>query len=250
MTALALSTGASNDGLAHQLSRTIKCALALFRYVTPDHGGPTSGTPSVAPLTVGEIRQVAHAWEASNDSVDNRADLTRAGQLSAAGRRTRPSCATVRLAVEVERAGLEVVETPTHEACAAAAALGWKPSFLKGDKVAACIRRRVSGEIVGVAICSRPTIPRMNDALTLELRCFAVATGEREAGLKLLHAIAAVSSERGYRRLMAIGSGDSAGHPALSGWERVRCLGRRESAGDRQLRALWACVLSGDGRIR
>jgi len=202
-------------------------------------------------LSVGEIRPVAHALEASNDrSATTWSEDVQVDPWTPAACHTRLSCATVRLVVEVERAGLEVVEMPTHEACSAAEALGWKPRYLKGDKVAACIKRRVSGEIVAVAICSRPTIPRVDDALTMELRCFAVETAEREAGLRLLHAIAAASSERGYRRLVAIGSRDSPGHPALSGWERVRCLGRRGPAGDQRPTALWACVLQGDGRIR
>ena len=250
MTALALPNGASNDGPSPQLSKTISWALALFRHVTPDLGGSTGGALSVAPLSIGEIRQVAHALEASNDGVSRWADDARVDPRAAAGCRARPSCATVRLVVEVEREGFEVVEISTQEACTAAAALGWKPSYLKGDKVTACIRRRVSGEIVAVAICSRTTIPRMDDALTLELRCFAVERGEREAGLRLLHAIAAASSERGYRRLVTIGSQDSPGHPALRGWERIRCVGRRGRAEDQRPSALWACVLQGDGRVR
>ena len=251
MAALALPNGASNDGPSPELSKAISWALALFRQVIPDHSGLTTGALSVAPLRVGEIRQVAHALEASNDRratywvEDGQAD-----PWTAAACDKRLSCATVRRVVAVERAGLEVVEMPTQEACSAAEALGWKPSYLKGDKVAACIKRRVSGEIVAVAICSRPTIPRVDDALTMELRCFAVETAEREAGLRLLHAIAAASSERGYRRLVAIGSQDSPGHPALSGWERIRCLGRRGPARDQRPTALWACVLQGDGRIR
>jgi len=251
MTALALPNGASNDGPSPQLSKSISWALALFRQVMPDQGDSTTGALSVAPLSVGAIGQVAHALEASNDRrASTWADDGRADPWTAAACRTRLSCATVRLVVEVERAGLEVVEIPTHEACSAAAALGWKPSYLKGDKVTACIKRRVSGEIVAVAICSRPTIPRMDDALTLELRCFAVDTGEREAGLRLLHAIAASSSERGYRRLVAIGSQESPGHPALRGWERIRWLGRRGRAEDQRPKALWACVLQGNGRLR
>lgn len=251
MAALALPNGASNDGPSPELSKAISWALALFRQVIPDHSGSTTGALSVAPLSVGEIRQVAHALEASNDRrATNWAEDVQADPWTAAACDKRLSCTTVRRVVAVERAGLEVVEMSTHEACSAAEALGWKPSYLKGDKVVACIKRRVSGEIVAVAICSRPTIPRMDDALTLELRCFAVETGEREAGLRLLHAIAASSSERGYRRLVAIGSQESPGHPALRGWERIRCLGRRGRAEDQRPRALWACVLQGNGRLR
>jgi len=197
MAALALPNGASNDGPSPELSKAISWALALFRQVILNHSGSTTGGLSVAPLSVGEIRQVAHALEASNDRrATNWAAVVQADPWTAAACDKRLSCATVRRVVAVERAGLEVVEMSTHEACSAADALGWKPSYLKGDKVVACIKRRVSGEIVAVAICSRPTIPRMDDALTLELRCFAVETGEREAGLRLLRAIAASSSER------------------------------------------------------
>src|SRR5207249_4283346 len=142
-------------------------------------------------------------------------------------------------------------EMPTHEACIAAAALGWQSRYLKGDKVTACLRRRRSGEIVAVAICSRPTIRRMDDALTLELRCFAVEAAEPDAGRGLLNAIAAASSERGYRRLVIMGSQESPCHTALRGWERVRCRGNLgQLAGDQRPRALWACVLQGDGSIR
>ena len=251
MTALALPNGASNDGPTPQLSKTISWALAIFRQLIPDQGGPTKSTLSVAALGLGEIRQVAHPLEASNDrTASTWADDGRADPWTTAECRTRPSCATVRLFVESERTGLEVVEIPTHEACSAAAALGWSPSYLKGDKVTACIRRRVSGEIVAVAICSRPTVPRMDDALTLELRCFEVERGEREAGPRLLHAIAQSSSERGYRRLVVIGSHESPGHPVLRGWERIECLGTRSRADDQRQRALWVCVLQGDGRIR
>lgn len=250
MTALALTNGASNDGPSSQLSKSFNWALALFRQVIHDQDGSTTGARCVAPLSIGETHQVAHGLEASNDGVSRWADDARADPRTAAGSRARPSCATVRLVVEIERAGLEVVEIPTHEACIAAAALGWKPSYLKGDKVTACVRRRVSGEIVAVAICSRPTIPRVDDALTLELRCFAVEAREREAGLRLLHAIAAAASQHGYRRLVTIGSQESPGHPALRGWERVRCLGGRGRAKDQRPEALWSCVLQGDGRVR
>lgn len=251
MAALALPNGASNDGPSPQLSKTIGWALALFRQVIPDHGGSTTGAPSVAPLSIGEVHQVARALEASNDRfAANWDEDGPAGPWTAAVVPTRLSCATVRLVVEAERASLEAIEMPTHEACSAAEALGWKPSYLKGDKVAACIKRRVSGEIIAVAICSRPTILRADDALTLELRCFVVAAGEREAGRRLLHAIAAASSEHGFRRLVAIGLQDSPGHPALRGWERIQYVGRRGPACGERPWALWACVLQGDGRIR
>jgi hypothetical protein len=202
-------------------------------------------------MRIGETRLVAHGMEASHDTISESEDDALADPRTTAGCRARPSCATVRLVVEGERAGLEVVEMiPTHEACIAAAALGWKPSYLKGDKVTACVRRRVSGEIVAVAICSRPTISRVDDALTLELRCFAVEARESETGLRLLHALAAAASQHGYRRLVTIGSQESPGHPALRGWERIRCHGRRGWAKDRRPTALWSCVLQGDGRVR
>lgn len=249
MTALALRNGASTDGPLPQVSKTISWALALFRHVAPDHAS-TIGAPPVARLVVGEIRQVAHASKASNDhKASGGTHAAVAG--SEVGFHTLLSCAMVRKVVGVERAGLEVIEMPTHEACSAAAALGWQSRYLKGEKVTACLRRSGSGEIVAVAICSRPTVPRMDDALTLELRCFAVEPAEPDAGRRLLNAIAAASSERGYRRLVVMGSQESPGHPALRGWERVRCCGTRgQPAGARRPRALWACVLQGDGSIR
>lgn len=251
MAALALPHGASNDGPSPQPSKTIAWALALFRQVIPDHGGSPTGAPPVTPLSIGVVHQVASALEASNDrEAASWAEDVPAGPWTAAAGPTRLSCATVRQVVEAERAGVEAIEMPTHEACSAAEALGWKPSYLKGDKVAMCIKRRVSGEIIGVAICSRPMIPRTDDALTLELRCFVVAAGERDAGRRLLQAIAAASSEHGFRRLVAIGPQDSPGHPALRGWERIQHLGRRGPACGERPRSLWACVLQGDGRIR
>lgn len=251
MTALAVPNGASNDGPSPHLLKTINTALALFRHVMPGQGGATTGATSFGAQGAEQIGRVAQALEVSDDR--QASTWTAEGPTDPWAStlcRPRPSCATVRLVVEIERAGLEFVEIPTYAAVSAAVALGWKPCYLSGDKVTACIRRRRSGEIVAAAICSRPTIPRMDDALTLELRCFTVEARQREAGHRLLNAIAAASSGRGYRRLVTIGSLDSPGHPALRGWERIRCLGSRGPAGGRRPRVLWTCVLQGDGRIR
>ena len=162
------------------------------------------------------------------------------GQQSA---RRRVSYGTVRDMVSRRRDVLQAIEMPTGEACAAAEALGWKPRFLKGDKLAVCLRRASTGEVAAVAICAKPTAGKFDDALTLELRCFKVDAENATMERKLLAALGRCASARGFRRLVVEGPDSRPESPAMAGWDRVASVCR---VGCRN--ALWASVLRGDGR--
>ena len=220
----------------NQLARTLSSLQALFvegKGRLPQRAGPR------------HVAQADRQRRVSGVAVDEEPKavpiaLKPLGQPSA---RRRVSYSTVRDLVSRSPDVLQALELPTGEACAAAEALGWKPRFLKGDKLAVCLRRASTGEIAAVAICAKPTVDKFDDALTLELRCFKVDAENATVERKLLAALGRCASARGFRRLVVEGPDCRPESPAMAGWDRVASVCR---VGGRN--ALWASVLRGDGR--
>jgi len=170
-----------------------------------------------------------------------------AGPLPTANARVRASrqlgYQVVRQAVQkAQRRRLEARVLPTAEACLAALPLGWKPLYLKGDKLAVCLVNAESSRAVAAAICSRPMLSRLNDGLTVELRCFVAAPSLQLQG-RLAEAICGHAAQSGYRRLVVAGGRVPPDLPIAGRWERVVTSCTAEQA------IVWACVLRGDWRL-
>lgn len=98
-------------------------------------------------------------------------------------------------------------ELPTAEACLAALKLGWHPVELKGDKIAMVLEGR-AGVVHGVAICARPCNAKLDDGLSVELRCLVATDCSARVMQQLGRALARAAIRRGYRRLLVRNAGE------------------------------------------
>ena len=237
MTAVSMS-GSTSMGFSHNnhLSRGLSSLRALF--VDGERRLPQGARPRHIARAEREREGYAVAVDEAPKAVP--IELKPLGLPSA---RRRVSYGAVRDLVSRSHDVLQAHELPTGEACAAAETLGWKPRFLKGDKLAVGLRRASTGEIAAVAICAKPTADKFDDALTLELRCFKVDVENATMERKLLVALGRFASARGFRRLVVEGPVCRPESPAMADWDRVASVCR---VGCRN--ALWASVLRGDGR--
>lgn len=151
-----------------------------------------------------------------------------------------PRVTAVRRALLSTPAGPEIARIGLKEANEACTRLGIRLGAVHDHVVSVALRR---GDVIGcITVCSRPTQPLLDDALTLEVRILARAISRAEYH-DLLLAVERVASSLGYRRLLTSAS-------ALEGAGRqLEPLGWSRWWGGADDRQRWVKVLRGDRRV-